>query len=384
MPSLGETLAALRARRPVSSMPAGSGRLVAWQGFAPNPGQLSAHVHVPANLKRKAALVVVLHGCTQTANGYDHGSGWSQLADRQGFALLFPEQARSNNANLCFNWFEPGDTARGQGEAASIHAMIGAMIAEHGLDRERVFITGLSAGGAMTASLLASYPDVFAAGAVIAGVAHGVAQGVPQAFETMRAQKPVPVAKARAALLAASPGAGDWPRVAIWHGSADAVVAPANAATLVAQWRDVTGAAGEPETRRVDGAEHRLWRRADSQVALETWSVPGMGHGTPIAPGRDGLGRAMPYMLDHGISSTARIAMFFGLLDEAGLRRMANEAAARPANDQPPAAGHETSRPERQADMVADVLERALPGRDGVNGSIKEAIDAALRKAGLR
>ncbi|RYG28589.1 MAG: hypothetical protein EON93_18310, partial [Burkholderiales bacterium] len=75
-------------------------------------------------LAPKAALVVVLHGCTQTAAAYDLGSGWSQLAEEKGFAVLFPEQQRSNNANLCFNWFEPGDIRRDNGEAASVKQMI--------------------------------------------------------------------------------------------------------------------------------------------------------------------------------------------------------------------------------------------------------------------
>ena len=101
----------------------------------------------------------MLHGCTQTAADYDQGSGWSQLADRHGFVLLYPEQNRANNANLCFNWFEPGDIARGKGEALSIRQMIGAVAVAHGMDRDRVFVTGLSAGGAMASVMLATYPE---------------------------------------------------------------------------------------------------------------------------------------------------------------------------------------------------------------------------------
>ncbi|TIL83807.1 MAG: PHB depolymerase family esterase, partial [Mesorhizobium sp.] len=117
------------------------------------------------DLPEAAPLVVVLHGCTQTAAGYDDGSGWSQLADQEGFTLLFPEQQRANNPNLCFNWFVPGDTKRNGGEALSIRQMIGAVVVEYGLDRKRIFITGLSAGGAMTSVMLACYPEVFAGGA---------------------------------------------------------------------------------------------------------------------------------------------------------------------------------------------------------------------------
>ena len=116
----------------------------------------AADVHLRAEKCSAApALVVVLHGCTQTAAGYDLGAGWSTLAERYGFVLLLPEQTPANNPKTCFNWFLPGDTARDRGEALSIRQMIEKTIGAHGVDRKRVFITGLSAGGAMTAAMLA-------------------------------------------------------------------------------------------------------------------------------------------------------------------------------------------------------------------------------------
>jgi poly(3-hydroxybutyrate) depolymerase len=112
-----------------------------------NPGNLRGLFHVPAGLSGPAPLLVVLHGCTQNAGGYDQGAGWSRLADRHGFALLYPEQKRENNPNLCFNWYQRGDARRGGGEAASIAAMVAAMKARASIDSDRVFVTGLSAGG---------------------------------------------------------------------------------------------------------------------------------------------------------------------------------------------------------------------------------------------
>src|SRR4051812_18114873 len=117
--------------------------------FGSNPGNLRMFTYVPERRPVGAPLVVVLHGCTQTAAGYDEGAGWSTLAERYGFALLLPEQQRANNPNNCFNWFLPGDIRRGQGEALSIYQMIEHMVADEKLDRRRVFVTGLSAGGAM-------------------------------------------------------------------------------------------------------------------------------------------------------------------------------------------------------------------------------------------
>src|SRR5829696_4407005 len=90
----------------------GMDRLSETTGFGSNPGNLRMLTYLPKGQAGSPALVVVLHGCTQTAAGYDHGAGWSTLADRYGFALLFPEQQRANNPKTCFSWFQPGDTAR--------------------------------------------------------------------------------------------------------------------------------------------------------------------------------------------------------------------------------------------------------------------------------
>ena len=111
-----------------------------------NPGNLRMLTYVPPGLAPGSALVVVLHGCTQSAAAYDHGAGWSVLAERHGFAVLYPEQQRGNNGSLCFNWFQPEDTARGGGEVESIREMTEQMVAAHGLDRRRVFVTGFRRG----------------------------------------------------------------------------------------------------------------------------------------------------------------------------------------------------------------------------------------------
>src|SRR5476649_3050912 len=165
-------------------------RLTEVTGFGSNPGALRMFKYVPAD--PQPSLVVVLHGCTQTAASYDFGAGWSTLADRHGFVLLLPEQQRANNARNCFNWFCAGDIERGRGEAMSIRCMVEKMIVDHGIDRRRVFITGLSAGGAMTSVMLATYPEVFAAGAIIAGLPFGLATNVREALNGMLQSRPHP------------------------------------------------------------------------------------------------------------------------------------------------------------------------------------------------
>ncbi|MGM0915815.1 MAG: extracellular catalytic domain type 1 short-chain-length polyhydroxyalkanoate depolymerase, partial [Pseudomonadota bacterium] len=138
--------------------------------FGANPGGLDAKIYIPEGLPAGAPLVVVLHGCKQTAAKYDEGSGWSEIAEQYGVALLFPEQRRLNNWLLGFNWFKPGDSNRGAGEPLSILNMVERVVSDHGIDPERIFITGLSAGGAMTSVMLATYPETFAGGAIIAGL----------------------------------------------------------------------------------------------------------------------------------------------------------------------------------------------------------------------
>ena len=296
------------------------GRLTEVEAFGSNPGELRMLTFVPPGLPAGAPLVVVLHGCGQTASGYDAGTGWSQLAERHGFALLLPEQRRANNAHTCFNWFEPQDVTRGEGEVASIRQMVARCVADHRLDARRVMVTGLSAGGAMTSAMLAAYPEVFAAGAVIAGLPFGAAAGVNEALGAMHHARDRPAAAWGDLVRAASPmrGAPGRPAVAIWHGDADHTVAVGNALQSVRQWTDSHGlreADGREDT--VDGVPHRSWCGPDGRVLVELYRVPGLGHGTPVAPrepGDRGVGQAMPFVLEAPIPSTWHIAKSWGLI----------------------------------------------------------------------
>ncbi len=294
-------------------------RLQEIPAFGANPGHLRMFAYMPERLPRSAPLVVMLHGCGQTASGYDAGVGWSELADRHGFAVLAPEQPSANNANTCFNWFLPQDTLRGEGEAASIQAMVLHMLAEHGLDRRRVFVTGLSAGGAMAAVMLATYPDLFAGGAVIAGLPYGSAHGMQDALPAMFHPTSRPASEWGGLVRAASAHRGPWPVVSLWHGEADRTVAPQNMDESLKQWLDVHGLADvEPRSGTVDGAAHRTWRDRSGRVAVEAYLVPNLGHGTPINPAapEGGVGMAAPYVIAGPISSTWRIAQGWGLAGE--------------------------------------------------------------------
>jgi poly(hydroxyalkanoate) depolymerase family esterase len=374
MAGLGDTVARMALlRQSLAHQGSSGGRavLTVMEDFGTNPGALRAKAYVPDGLGAGAPLVVVLHGCTQTAEGYNHGSGWSQLAEREGFALLFPEQQRANNPNLCFNWFSPDDTRRGSGEALSIRQMVAAMQRLHGIDPARIFVTGLSAGGAMASAMLATYPEVFAGGAIIAGLPFGVAASVPQALERMRSSGGADGLADK--VRAASAHTGSWPTVSVWHGSADATVSPSNASAIVEQWRPLHGVPAEPQqVSVVDGVPRRSWRNAEGREVIEEYIVPRMGHGTPLDPGGDdGCGASGAYMLDAGISSAHQICRFWGIIPPAGSSQGKRDIArVRIGNKQVQVIGPATGLEEPR------VLPSGKPG-------VREIIEDALRSAGL-
>ena len=276
--------------------------------FGSNPGNLRMHAYVPDGVGPSPPLVVALHGCTQTADSYDQGTGWSHLADRLGFILIFPEQQPANNPKNCFSWFLPGDTSRDSGEALSIRQMVAKAVETFGVDRRRIFVTGLSAGGAMASVMLATYPEVFAGGAIIAGLPYGSASSVQEAFEAMFNER-APSSRALGDhVRGASSHRGPWPKISVWHGTADTVVRPSNADHIIRQWLDVQKLAERASSEEQIGRHtRRVWKDANGDMRLEAYSIAGMGHGVPLATtGVDSCGIAGPFFLEAGISSTSQ------------------------------------------------------------------------------
>jgi poly(hydroxyalkanoate) depolymerase family esterase len=290
--------------------------LVEVREFGSNPGNLRMYALAPANPQQPRALVVVLHGCGQTAAGYDLGAGWSPLARHYGFALLMPEQQLSNNPHGCFNWFNAQDVTRDKGEVCSIRQMIARMVSDHRIDPKRIFITGLSAGGAMTSAMLATYPEVFAAGAVIAGLPFGVARDMRDALTAMRASLPRAASDLGDLVRKASPHRGRWPRLSVWHGSADRTVHPGNAGEIVKQWLDLHRLPLAPMSEgKVDGHPHQVWWNPDGETIVESYTITDMAHGTPlgVADNDKRYGKKGAFLIEAGISSSYHIAKFFGL-----------------------------------------------------------------------
>jgi feruloyl esterase len=374
MPGLADTTAFLAHLRRHSATPAPgignrAGPKLVSVDFKPNPGALRMLVHIPQTLKGRAPLVVVLHGCTQTGAGYADAAGWLTLADRYGFALLAPEQTAQNNSNRCFNWFEPKNTTRGQGEVASIKAMVDAMIRDHRVDPRRVFVTGLSAGGAMTAALLATYPEVFSAGAIIAGLPYGVADSLQSALTAMYTGGTHSAADLGDRVRRAGAGHGQAPRVSIWHGDADTTVTPANATQSERQWTSVHGLPPQPNrTDHIGALTRSVWLSPQTgEVVVESNRIKGLGHGAPLSTqGPEGLGAATAFMLEAGVSSSLDIAQFWGLA---------------PAQaDAPDARPQTTADQKRKVGLMDQVMASVA---DHVSPEVRAVIAKALKAAGL-
>jgi feruloyl esterase len=279
-------------------------------GFGSNPGALNMWVYLPDNLPANAPAVVALHGCTQSANAYYSNSGWRKFADLYGFALIFPE-ATTLPSN-CFQWFQEGDIKRGQGESLSIAQMVTYATGSYHLDAARVSITGLSAGAAMTAVMIATYPDLFHAASIVAGLPYRCS---PPASTSTCMNGPVSKTPADWGSLvraAYSGYTGPRPKVAIWHGQADYTVNKANGDELRDQFTNVLGLSQTPaSTTALPGG---TTMETYGTGALRYYKIAGMGHGTPVDPGNaaDQCGTAGAYFLDT-ICSAYHDAGFFDL-----------------------------------------------------------------------
>ena len=296
---------------PAPSAPPVAGQLSQVTGFGLNAGSLNMYVYVPAGLTANRPLVVILPGCAGHAAEYDTETGWAKWADQMQFSLLIPE-VTSVQPNGCFRWYDPAHQARGSGEPATIIEMVDWMKSHYAVDPARVFVTGFSGGGGETNVMLATYPDVFAAGAPVAGFPYKCAVGGSEVSACQFSALTKTPQQWGDLVRAANPSwHGPWPRVSVWNGTADTTVIPANAQETMQQWTDVNGEDQTPETdETVAGYPHKVYGAAK----VETYEVTGMGHAIPIKPGTDpdSCGAGGP-TASSNICGSLYIARWFGL-----------------------------------------------------------------------
>lgn len=259
---------------PTASTNRSGGQFVA-ASFTNAAGTRAYKLYIPAAAaaagEQPLPLVVMLHGCTQSPDDFAAGTGMNRLAEEHGCYVAYPAQDQRANAQRCWNWFQPGDQARERGEPALIAGIAREIMAQHRVDPTRVYIAGLSAGGAQAAIMAVAYPDLFAAVGVHSGLACGVARDLPSALNAMRAGPNGASAPSGAAI----------PTI-VFHGDQDRTVNPANADRVAAQ--ALNGSVSlTPEIeqgRSAGGQDYSRTRHADAtgRIVLERWTVHGAGH----------------------------------------------------------------------------------------------------------
>jgi poly(hydroxyalkanoate) depolymerase family esterase len=230
----------------------------------------------------------MLHGCTQNALDFAAGTLMNEEAERRGFAVVYPEQPRRENASACWNWFRPSDQAAGQGEPAILAALADEIASELRAEKGQVFVAGLSAGGAMAAILGDAYPDIFAAIGVHSGLAAGSATDMPGALRAMRGQGTAETRPLQCPAI-------------VFHGSSDATVASVNA-------ERITGPLTGTEERRVTEGGRQVtavFGRSASGHQVERWIIEGAGHAW------SGGSRAGSYTDPAGPDATSEMMRFF-------------------------------------------------------------------------
>jgi poly(hydroxyalkanoate) depolymerase family esterase len=289
-------------------------------GFGSNPGNLAMFTYVPAGMPASAPVVLVLHGCTQNAAAME-ASGWTAAADAHKFYVVYAQTSSANNSSSCFNWFEPGDITRDQGEALSLRQMVGWMLANYSTDPNRVYVMGFSAGAFMSATMAALYPDVFAGAAVNSGGPFHCATTSNEAFMCMNPGVDRTPAAWGDLVRNAFPGyTGRRPKMTIWHGTSDTTVRPANVTESVDQWTNVFGTDQTPDlTETVSGQAHKVYRDASGAAVVETYEISTMGHAIPVdpqftIPGGAACGTTGTYFADFNLCAVYQQEVFFGLV----------------------------------------------------------------------
>lgn len=282
------------------------------RSFSNAAGARDYKLFIPSPRGGRRPLLVMLHGCSQSPDDFAAGTRMNAFAEEEGVYVVYPRQSGRANAQKCWNWFEPGDQGREMGEAGIIAGIVRAVSTEHPIDTSRVYIAGLSAGGAAAANIARAYPDLFAAVGVHSGLAAGCARDLPSALSAMRVGAPGGEAPGGAAGFGAgSVVQGIRMPTIVFHGEGDGTVSPRNAEAVLAQ-AGIADLTPSREDGSSTGHTYTRTRYADEagRVQVEAWSVRGAGHawaggspeGSYTDPGGPNASRAMlDFFLSHSL-----------------------------------------------------------------------------------
>ncbi len=287
--------------------------------FGDNPGKLRCYYHVPDNATSNMPLLVVLHGCNQKAREAAELTDWNKLADIYGFYVLYPEQKTSNNGSRCFNWFLEKDYTKNSGENESIKNMIISVQDKFSTDPTRTYITGLSAGAAMSMIMIADYPELFDGAAVLSGGPFKSAGKLKDSYNALAGKIDKTPQEWGDLVREENPSyTGEYPNLMVFHGKKDLVVDFKNSNEIIEQWSNVLGisldnnVSTNPETdiTRIAYLDDMQNERI---VSIE---VDNMGHALLVDPGSDidqGGGKGV-FAEDKNYFSSYWIGKQFGLI----------------------------------------------------------------------
>ncbi|MGX9961842.1 extracellular catalytic domain type 1 short-chain-length polyhydroxyalkanoate depolymerase [Roseomonas sp. F4] len=291
----------MRGPRPAAAQPLPDGARFLAGSFGNEAGQRGYKLYIPSGYRGAAMpLLVMLHGCTQSPDDFAAGTRMNELAEAQGCLVVYPGQTQSANAQKCWNWFSPADQRRDQGEPALIAGITRQVMRDHAIDPSRVYVAGLSAGGAAAAIMAQAYPDLYAAAGVHSGLACGAARDMPSAFAAMR----------QGAAVSGPANPGTVPTI-VFHADQDPTVHPRNGDQVIAQ----SAGAGTLRTELLRGEvpgghaySRTIHRDTEGQPLHEQWLVHGGGHawsgGSPAGSytdprGPDASREMLRFFLEH-------------------------------------------------------------------------------------
>ncbi len=280
--------------------------------FGDNPGELSASYLKPS--KQTKSLVVLLHGCVQNGEKLARQSGFVALAQQHDFTLLIPQQSNKNNVKSCFNWFSDQDISKDQGEVQSIKNMIVALKTQ--LNAEKIYIAGLSAGGAMTSALLTHYPKLFSAGAVIAGLPYPCANDLAKAISCMRNGPSQSIAELVTLAKRENEKVMQWPRLIVITGTNDKVVNPKNSHQLAWQWSTLSDKSQQPNKTSHENYQRTLWQNTNKESQVELLEINEISHGITVNPSLKNREASARFIYESPLDSATNIVEFWGVKKE--------------------------------------------------------------------
>ena len=305
----------------LSSQLKGQNHLVEISNFGNNRGNLKMLTHTPKNIKPKVPLVIALHGCGQTAEEFAIQSGWNTLSSSKGFMVIYPEQKVENNINSCFNWFSQADFSKNDGESHSIKEMIQYAVNNYNVDTTKIYVVGLSAGGAMANIVMANYPSLINSGAVLSGIPFKAANNLQSGFAAMQGNIEKTSETWVSIIKENNPKyKGEYPKVIIFQGIDDPFVHSKNADIIELQWKGVHKLKNDSRVVRKfnenNDVTEIIYNQNNNPIVVK-YEINNLGHAMAIDPGVEKYqgGIIGKFAVDKDFHSTYWTAKFFKLIE---------------------------------------------------------------------